>query len=118
MLCSDFGFDPLGLLDPVNSGGFITPQWLQYSEVITTFPPFCSLAWVTQHRTWLWQLAAVAVDLQWHEQQRCIWADPAVMMLYGHQLELQWSLVKAASSAVTLSARQIPTTQDLSMAAV
>lgn len=32
---SDFGFDPLGLLDPVNSGGFITPQWLQYSEVIT-----------------------------------------------------------------------------------
>jgi hypothetical protein len=33
-LCSDFGFDPLGLLDPVNSGGFITPQWLQYSEVM------------------------------------------------------------------------------------
>jgi hypothetical protein len=27
------GFDPLGLLDPVNSGGFINPQWLQYSEV-------------------------------------------------------------------------------------
>jgi hypothetical protein len=33
-LPGDFGFDPLGLLDPVNSGGFITPQWLQYSEVI------------------------------------------------------------------------------------
>ena len=34
LCCSDFGFDPLGLLDPVNSGGFINPQWLQYSEVI------------------------------------------------------------------------------------
>lgn len=33
LLCSDFGFDPLGLLDPVNSGGFVNPQWLQYSEV-------------------------------------------------------------------------------------
>jgi hypothetical protein len=27
------GFDPLGLLDPVNSGGFINPKWLSYSEV-------------------------------------------------------------------------------------
>lgn len=33
-LPADFGFDPLGLLDPVNSGGFITPEWLKYSEVI------------------------------------------------------------------------------------
>jgi hypothetical protein len=33
-LPGDFGFDPLGLLDPVNSGGFVTPQWLAYSEVI------------------------------------------------------------------------------------
>lgn len=39
LLCSDFGFDPLGLLDPVNSGGFINPQWLQYSEVITPRMP-------------------------------------------------------------------------------
>lgn len=31
--CSDFGFDPLGLLDPANSGGFVNPSWLQYSEV-------------------------------------------------------------------------------------
>lgn len=30
---SDFGFDPLGLLDPANTGGFVTPQWLAYSEV-------------------------------------------------------------------------------------
>lgn len=29
----DFGFDPLGLMDPVNSGGFITPEWLSYAEV-------------------------------------------------------------------------------------
>eukprot|EP00879_Flechtneria_rotunda_P000466 GHRR01000567.1.p1 GENE.GHRR01000567.1~~GHRR01000567.1.p1 ORF type:complete len:268 (+),score=84.06 GHRR01000567.1:122-925(+) len=33
-LPGDFGFDPLGLLDPVNSGGFVTPEWLRYSEVI------------------------------------------------------------------------------------
>jgi hypothetical protein len=33
-LPGDFGFDPLGLLDPVGSGGFVTPQWLAYSEVI------------------------------------------------------------------------------------
>lgn len=30
----DLGFDPLGLLDPVNAGGFVTPEWLRYSEVI------------------------------------------------------------------------------------
>lgn len=30
----DFGFDPLGLLDPANSGGFIQPSWLSYAEVI------------------------------------------------------------------------------------
>lgn len=33
-LPGDFGFDPLGLLDPVNSGGLIEPKWLQYAEVI------------------------------------------------------------------------------------
>lgn len=27
------GFDPLGMLDPANSGGFIEPRWLQYAEV-------------------------------------------------------------------------------------
>jgi light-harvesting complex I chlorophyll a/b binding protein 3 len=32
-LPGDFGFDPLGLLDPVNSGGFVNPDWLRYSEV-------------------------------------------------------------------------------------
>lgn len=31
----DFGFDPLGLVDPTTgSGGFISPEWLTYSEVI------------------------------------------------------------------------------------
>lgn len=33
-LPADFGFDPLGLLDPEGAGGFITPSWLEYSEVI------------------------------------------------------------------------------------
>jgi len=38
-LPGDYGFDPLGLLDPTvsngtGSGGFINPRWLQYSEVI------------------------------------------------------------------------------------
>ncbi|KIY99446.1 Chlorophyll a-b binding protein 8 [Monoraphidium neglectum] len=33
-LPGDFGFDPLGLLDPVNSGGFVTPEWLAYGEII------------------------------------------------------------------------------------
>ena len=33
-LPGDFGFDPLGLCDPANTGGFITPEWLAYSEVI------------------------------------------------------------------------------------
>ena len=31
---ADFGFDPLGLSDPEGAGGFITPEWLAYSEVI------------------------------------------------------------------------------------
>lgn len=30
---ADFGFDPLGLCDPEGAGGFITPEWLSYSEV-------------------------------------------------------------------------------------
>lgn len=34
-LPADFGFDPLGLLDPEGkSEGFISPTWLRYSEVI------------------------------------------------------------------------------------
>jgi Chlorophyll A-B binding protein len=33
-LPADFGFDPLGLMDPEGEGGFITPAWLSYSEVI------------------------------------------------------------------------------------
>ena len=34
-LPADYGFDPLGLLDPEGkSAGFVTPSWLQYSEVI------------------------------------------------------------------------------------
>ncbi|MEW5297957.1 MAG: hypothetical protein WDW36_001131 [Sanguina aurantia] len=33
-LPADFGFDPLGMLDPANSGGFIEPRWLQYAEVM------------------------------------------------------------------------------------
>lgn len=32
---ADFGFDPLGLCDPEGAGGFITPEWLSYSEVRT-----------------------------------------------------------------------------------
>jgi light-harvesting complex I chlorophyll a/b binding protein 3 len=33
-LPADFGFDPLGLSDPEGAGGFISPEWLAYSEVI------------------------------------------------------------------------------------
>lgn len=33
-LPGDYGFDPLGLMDPANSGGFVNPEWLSYSEVI------------------------------------------------------------------------------------
>jgi light-harvesting complex I chlorophyll a/b binding protein 3 len=32
-LPGDFGFDPLGLLDPKDAGGYITPDWLRYAEV-------------------------------------------------------------------------------------
>jgi hypothetical protein len=46
---SDFGFDPLGLMDPVNAGGFVTPQWLAYSEVIA--PGARSLQEQQQHAT-------------------------------------------------------------------
>lgn len=30
----DLGFDPLGLLDPEGAGGFISPEWLRYAEII------------------------------------------------------------------------------------
>jgi len=30
----DFGFDPLGLLDPEGAGVFVSPSWLSYAEVI------------------------------------------------------------------------------------
>nr|XP_024399268.1 chlorophyll a-b binding protein 8, chloroplastic-like [Physcomitrium patens]PNR37934.1 hypothetical protein PHYPA_021044 [Physcomitrium patens] len=33
-LPGDYGFDPLGLMDPEGAGGFIDPQWLPYAEII------------------------------------------------------------------------------------
>eukprot|EP01024_Parvocaulis_polyphysoides_P007020 TRINITY_DN1210_c1_g1_i3.p1 TRINITY_DN1210_c1_g1~~TRINITY_DN1210_c1_g1_i3.p1 ORF type:complete len:325 (-),score=74.27 TRINITY_DN1210_c1_g1_i3:194-1048(-) len=33
-LAGDFGFDPLGLMDPEGAGGFITPEWLRYAEIM------------------------------------------------------------------------------------
>jgi light-harvesting complex I chlorophyll a/b binding protein 3 len=33
-LPGDKGFDPLGLLDPEGSGGFLNPEWLPYAEII------------------------------------------------------------------------------------
>jgi light-harvesting complex I chlorophyll a/b binding protein 3 len=33
-LPADYGFDPLGLSDPEGQGGFMTAEWLRYSEVI------------------------------------------------------------------------------------
>lgn len=33
-LPGDFGFDPLGLMDPEGPGGFIEPDWLRYGEII------------------------------------------------------------------------------------
>lgn len=33
-LPGDYGFDPLGISDPDGPGGFITPNWLAYAEVI------------------------------------------------------------------------------------
>jgi light-harvesting complex I chlorophyll a/b binding protein 3 len=33
-LPGDYGFDPLGLSDPEGAGGYITPEWLSYAEVI------------------------------------------------------------------------------------
>ena len=33
-LPGDFGFDPLGIMDPEGAGGVINPEWLSYAEVI------------------------------------------------------------------------------------
>lgn len=33
-LPGDYGFDPLGMSDPEGAGGYITPEWLSYAEVI------------------------------------------------------------------------------------
>eukprot|EP00850_Spirogloea_muscicola_P010199 SM000059S18676 [mRNA] locus=s59:344212:345322:- [translate_table: standard] len=33
-LPGDFGFDPLGLMDPDGAGNFIDPKWLPYAEII------------------------------------------------------------------------------------
>jgi light-harvesting complex I chlorophyll a/b binding protein 3 len=30
----DLGFDPLGLCDPDGPGGFVSPEWLRYGEII------------------------------------------------------------------------------------
>ena len=32
-LPADFGFDPLGLLDPESKGGVVNPDWLRYACV-------------------------------------------------------------------------------------
>jgi hypothetical protein len=57
---SDFGFDPLGLMDPVNAGGFVTPQWLAYSEVIATGArSFSSMQNSITARRWLAAAATI-----------------------------------------------------------
>ncbi|MCO5584013.1 hypothetical protein L7F22_037932 [Adiantum nelumboides] len=33
-LPGDYGFDPLGLMDPEGPGGFMEPNWLRYGEII------------------------------------------------------------------------------------
>ncbi len=33
-MAGDYGFDPLGLMDPEGAGGFIDPNWLVYAEII------------------------------------------------------------------------------------
>ncbi|KAJ7525742.1 hypothetical protein O6H91_17G064000 [Diphasiastrum complanatum] len=33
-LAGDYGFDPLGLMDPEGAGGFMDPNWLVYAEII------------------------------------------------------------------------------------
>jgi len=33
-LAGDYGFDPLGMLDPEGQGGFVNQRWLAYAEVI------------------------------------------------------------------------------------
>ena len=43
-LPADFGFDPLGLLDPESKGvGFINPEWLRYACALPAAPG-CRLA--------------------------------------------------------------------------
>ena len=38
-LPADFGFDPLGLLDPESKGvGFINPEWLRYACALRRHP--------------------------------------------------------------------------------
>ena len=32
-LAGDFGFDPLGMMDPEGQGGFVNARWLAYAEV-------------------------------------------------------------------------------------
>jgi hypothetical protein len=53
-LPADYGFDPLGLLDPEGkSAGFVTPAWLQYSEVIHArfvAPSITSITCILYHR--------------------------------------------------------------------
>jgi len=33
-LAGDYGFDPLGVMDPEGAGGVVTPEWLRYAEII------------------------------------------------------------------------------------
>jgi hypothetical protein len=63
---SDFGFDPLGLMDPVNAGGFVTPQWLAYSEVIATGACRNSSSTQTTMLAPRWLAATVAVAPKLH----------------------------------------------------
>lgn len=47
-VAADFGFDPLGLSDPEGAGGFITPEWLAYSEV-SCWQPLAKLPCSQRH---------------------------------------------------------------------
>jgi light-harvesting complex I chlorophyll a/b binding protein 3 len=84
-LAGDYGFDPLGLSDPEGAGGFISPQWISYAELIHARFAMLGVAGVaTPELLGRWGIIPESTALPWYESGVIeplsagfdYWADP------------------------------------------
>lgn len=88
-LPGDYGFDPLGLSDPEGAGGFISPEWLAYAEVIHgRWAMLATAGCVTPEFLGKWGVIPESTGLVWFQSGVIppfgtfdYWCDPKTLFL-------------------------------------